>query len=254
MMEQRPFSVAILAAGKGKRMGNPDLAKVLAPLNGMPLLGYVLRQAQAIHPTHTVVIVGHQAEAVRAYATGEQSDVTIALQAEQLGTGHAVMQTRPFLDPVGGDILILSGDVPLVRASTLSGLVQDHRAHASDCTVLTTSVPDPTGYGRVMTRSDGTIDRIVEQKDATPEEAAVPIINSGIYIVDAALLFNALERVRNNNAQAEYYLTDIVQILRSDGCVVRHYHIDDSSEVLGINTPVELAAAATILHQRSETP
>jgi UDP-N-acetylglucosamine diphosphorylase/glucosamine-1-phosphate N-acetyltransferase len=251
MTERTPLSVVVLAAGKGKRMGNPDLAKVLTPLDGTPLLAYVLRQAKELMPDSTIVIVGHQAAAVESFVAHTQPAAQTVFQAEQLGTGHAVMQTRLAAQEVGGDVLILSGDVPLVRAATLAMLLQHHRESSSDCTVLTTSLPDPTGYGRVIARADGTIDRIVEQKDATADEAAVNVINAGIYVVNTALLFAALERVRNDNAQAEYYLTDIVQILRADGRTVRHFHITDHTEVLGINTSAELAIAEQILHQRS---
>lgn len=250
MTDHRSLAVAILAAGKGKRMGNPDLAKVLAELDGRPLLGYVLDQASALSPDRIVVIVGHQADAVRSYVATAMPWATTAMQAEQLGTGHAMMQTRPMLADAA-DVLILSGDVPLVRAATLSALVDAHRSFGSDCTVLTTSIPDPTGYGRVIATADGSIDRIVEHKDASEAERRIDVINSGIYVVDARLLFDALERVRNDNAQAEYYLTDIVSILRADGRRVRHFHTADHTEVLGINTPVELAVAHDVLASRT---
>jgi UDP-N-acetylglucosamine diphosphorylase/glucosamine-1-phosphate N-acetyltransferase len=253
MSMDRPLAVAILAAGKGKRMGNPDLAKVLALLDGRPLLGYVLDQATALNPATVLVIVGHQADAVRSYVASHLPSARTALQAEQLGTGHAVMQTKSDIVQLDADVLILSGDVPLVRASTLSALVTDHRSAQSDCTVLTTSIPDPTGYGRVMSNADGSIDRIVEHKDATDGERSVNVINSGIYVVNGTLLFDALDRVRNDNAQAEYYLTDIVHILRADGRRVRHYHAADHTEVLGINTPTELAVASDVLKQRAIT-
>lgn len=252
MPDHRPLAVAILAAGKGKRMGNPDLAKVLAELDGRPLLGYVLDQASALGPERIVVIVGHQAPAVQSYVANAAPLASTVLQADQLGTGHAVMQTRPVIDDTS-DVLILSGDVPLVRASTLSDLVQAHRTNANDCTVLTTSIPDPTGYGRVIVDADGAIDRIVEHKDATDAERAINVINSGIYVVDAAQLFDALERVRNDNVQAEYYLTDIVGILRADGRRVRAFHTADHTEVLGINTPAELAVAHDVLAARKVT-
>ena len=250
MSEARQLVVAILAAGKGKRMGNPDLAKVLTPLEGRPLLGYVLDQASALSPTAVVVIVGHQADAVSAFVSATMPSAATALQSEQLGTGHAVMQTRPTLGALDADVLILSGDVPLVRASTLAQLVASHRDGKADCTVLTTSIPDPTGYGRVVANADGTIDRIVEHKDASETERAISVINSGIYVVNSQVLFEALDRVRNDNAQAEYYLTDIVQILRADGRVVRHFHTTDHTEVLGINTPAELSVAQNILEHR----
>ncbi|MBU3742358.1 MAG: UDP-N-acetylglucosamine pyrophosphorylase [Candidatus Kapabacteria bacterium] len=254
MSDARQLVVAILAAGKGKRMGNPDLAKVLTPLDGRPLLGYVLDQASALSPTAVVVIVGHQADAVRAFVTEAMPSADTATQSEQLGTGHAVMQTRPAIGDLDADVLILSGDVPLVRASTLADLVASHRTAVADCTVLTTSIPDPTGYGRVRTNADGTIDRIVEHKDASDAERAITEINSGIYVVNSRLLFDALDRVRNDNAQAEYYLTDIVHILRADGRCVRHYHTADHTEVLGINTPTELGVAHDILEQRRTAP
>ncbi len=243
--------MVILAAGKGKRMGNPDLAKVLAPLHGRPLLGYVLDQARALRPDAIVPIIGHQRDAVRAYVVEECPEARCVEQLEQLGTGHAVLQTRPLLMDAQADVIILSGDVPLLTSDTLHLLVRTHRDHDASCTVLTTTVDDPTGYGRIVRADDGALLRIVEQKDATPEEQAIQEINSGVYVVRSEDLYPALDLVQNANAQGEYYVTDIINILQRRGATVIAHHTDDAIEVQGINTVADLERASELYAQRS---
>lgn len=243
--------MVILAAGKGKRMGNPDLAKVLAPLHGRPLLGYVLDQARALRPDAIVPIIGHQRDAVRAYVEEECPEARCVEQLEQLGTGHAVLQTRPLLMDAQADVIILSGDVPLLTSDTLHLLVRTHRDHNASCTVLTTTVDDPTGYGRIVRADDGALLRIVEQKDATPEEQAIQEINSGVYVVRSEDLYPALDLVQNANAQGEYYVTDIINILQRRGATVIAHHTDDAIEVQGINTVADLERASELYAQRS---
>lgn len=252
-MEQRPLAVAILAAGKGKRMGDPNKAKVLALLNDTPLLGYVLATAKLLHAERVAVIVGHQREAVQAYVDEAMPSARCQVQSEQLGTGHAVQQTEPMLGDFPGDILILSGDVPLLSVETLQNMQADHVRSGATLTVLTTNVPDPTGYGRIIRSEGGDLVRIVEHKDATPEELAITEINSGVYLVHAADLFAALNKVKNANAQGEYYLTDIASILNEDGKRVRVFNTLDWTEVHGINTPQDLQNAALYLTQKSGT-
>ncbi|MBS1561286.1 MAG: NTP transferase domain-containing protein [Bacteroidetes bacterium] len=251
MTSPRALAVVILAAGKGKRMGNPDLAKVLAPLHGRPLLGYVLDQARALRPDAIVPIIGHQRDAVRAYVEEECPEARCVEQLEQLGTGHAVLQTRPLLMDAQADVIILSGDVPLLTSDTLHLLVRTHRDHDASCTVLTTTVDDPTGYGRIVRADDGALLRIVEQKDATPEEQAIQEINSGVYVVRSEDLYPALDLVQNANAQGEYYVTDIINILQRRGATVIAHHTDDAIEVQGINTVADLERASELYAQRS---
>lgn len=247
MGDVRPLAVAVLAAGKGKRMGNPDQAKVLAQLNGIPLLGYVLATAAALQPERVVVIVGHQREAVTDYVGTVMPTARCVIQDQQLGTGHAVQQTAPELADLDADVLILSGDVPLLSEATLQAMLQNHRQHQAELTVLTTVVPNPTGYGRIVRTEGGSLERIVEHKDATPEELEIAEINSGVYLVRSGDLFSALADVQNANAQGEFYLTDIADILSRRGATVRVFTAEDWHEVHGINTPDDLAQAASIL-------
>jgi UDP-N-acetylglucosamine diphosphorylase/glucosamine-1-phosphate N-acetyltransferase len=247
----RPLAVCILAAGKGKRMGDPERAKVLTPLLDKPLLGYVLETASQLHPVRTVVIVGHQREAVAAYAHTQAPYINIAVQDQQLGTGHAVLQTQEALADLEADVLILSGDVPLLSAPTLNALLDHHRGSGAALTILTTSVDDPTGYGRIVRDGQGAVARIVEHKDATDEERAIREINSGIYRVKSEVLFDALHHVRNANAQGEYYLTDIAGILQADGQRVEALVTADADEVHGINTPQDLQRAQAIIESRT---
>jgi UDP-N-acetylglucosamine diphosphorylase/glucosamine-1-phosphate N-acetyltransferase len=247
MTERRALAVAILAAGKGKRMGNPDRAKVLTPLFDKPLLGYVLEQAATLSPDAVVVIVGHQREAVQAYVAEAAPAATCVVQAEQLGTGHAVQQTKPVLGDLHGDVIILSGDVPLLSGETLRRLVEHHRAADATATVLSTHVPDPTGYGRIVRDANGALERIVEQKDASEHERMITEINSGVYVIDADALFSSLDRVRNDNAQGEFYLTDVIGILRSEGRTVEAFPAERWEEVHGINTVDDLERAASLL-------
>ena len=252
MSEHRDLAVAVLAAGKGKRMGNPDLAKVLTPLHEKPLLGYVLETARTLGAKRIAVIVGHQRETVAEYVVSVMPEARCVIQAEQLGTGHAVQQTDEVLAEHDDDVLILSGDVPLLSVETLQRLRDAHRASDATLTVLTTDVPDATGYGRIIRSDDGGLARIVEHKDASDEELAVNEINSGVYLVRTRDLFDSLALVQNANAQGEYYLTDIADILNRQGKTVRVFKTDDWHEVHGINRPEDLEQAASILSARSE--
>lgn len=251
MTNHRALAVVILAAGQGKRMGNPNVAKVLAPLHGRPLLGYVLDQARALHPEKIVPIIGHQRDAVRAFVEIECPEAQCVEQVEQLGTGHAVQQTKPLLGALHSDVIILSGDVPLLSSQTLQVLLQAHRNGGASCTVLTTSVDDPTGYGRIVRSDEGALLRIVEHKDATPLELSIREINSGVYVVQAEELYPALDLVQNSNAQGEYYITDIINILQRRGATVIAHRTDDAIEVQGINTVADLERATELYAQRS---
>ena len=234
------LSAIILAAGKGTRMKS-DMVKVLHPLCGRPILSYVVEAAKDIGSEKIVVIVGYQADAVR--ERFREQNLTFIEQREQLGTGHAVLQARRILGNYDGVILIICGDVPLLRSSTVQSLLDCHRTSRSTVTVLTAILPDPAGYGRIIKGPGGDVLRIVEQRDATEEEEKIKEINTGIYCAESNFLFNALMKINNNNSQKEYYLTDIVAIACKDGCVVRSIIADDHREVMGINTQEELQKA-----------
>ena len=246
----KQLAVAILAAGQGKRMGNPNLAKVLNPLHGRPLLGYVLEQAATLDPAQVVVIVGHQRESVRDFVASSMPSAICVVQDQQLGTGHAVQQASSVLSDAECNVLILSGDVPLLTRQTLASFAAHHSSVGAAASVLTAHVPDPTGYGRIIRDEAGNLQRIVEHKDASEQERSVNEINSGIYIVDCSDLFSALEGLSNNNAQGEYYLTDIISILQGRGKSVSAWLAPSWEELHGINTIADLERASDILIER----
>ena len=242
-----PLAVIVLAAGKGTRMKS-ELVKVLHPLLGRPMLAHILDAAGGLSPVRTAVVVGHQAERVEAAFPG--TDLTFVLQEEQLGTGHAVGMCRDALSDFVGTVLILCGDVPLLTRETLTFLLKTHTEKSAVLSVLTVRLPDPGAYGRVIRDNGGQLSRIVEARDATPEELAVDEINSGIYVVDSGFLFNAVECLRPENDQKEYYLTDVVGIARSWGLKVIPVPCSNPEEVAGINDRVQLARAAAIMRER----
>jgi bifunctional UDP-N-acetylglucosamine pyrophosphorylase/glucosamine-1-phosphate N-acetyltransferase len=240
-----PVSVVILAAGQGKRM-HSALPKVLQPLAGRPLLAHVVGAARAMRPAAIHVVYGHGGEEVRA-AFAEHADLTWALQAEQLGTGHAVMQAMPAI-PDDHRVLVLYGDVPLIRPQTLERLVGD--GVGSNLAVLTARVDDATGYGRVLRNGRGEVTRIVEHKDATEDERRVNEINTGLIAFDARALRRYLGDLKNNNAQREYYLTDVIGMAVADRVAVNGILAESATEVLGINDRAQLAAAERALQRR----
>ena len=230
-----PLDVIVLAAGQGKRMRS-DLPKVLHPIAGRPLLAHVLDAARALAPRKTIVVHGHGAEKVR--AAFADAGVEWVLQAEQLGTGHAVQQAMPH---VKGDaeVLILYGDVPLVRAESLKRLV---KAAGEGVAVMTTELADPKGYGRIVRNARDGVERIVEEKDASDRERAIREINTGFMALGSKRLAAWLGRIGNRNAQKEYYLTDVVTLAVKDGVRVGAVKVADASEVSGVNSRAELAA------------
>ena len=241
------IAVIVMAAGKGTRMKS-DLPKVLHEINGKPLLLHVLETANELKPQRVVVVLGHGRALVEQVI--ENTGVDVAIQDPPMGTGHAVMQAEMALTGFNGDVLILSGDVPLLTADSLKRLTDYHRAKQAAITVASTRAPNPFGYGRIVRNEAGEFLRIVEHKDASDAELAIDEINSGIYCVRCRPLFSALHRTSNNNAKGEYYLTDIISILREDGERVEAVEIADFNEVQGINTQEELSAAAETLKAR----
>lgn len=238
------LGVVILAAGQGKRMKS-SRAKVLHELAGVPLLNHVLEAVAPLKAERTVVVVGHQAEAVQSILP---DGAVTAVQKEQLGTGHAVAQAKKALAGLRGEVLVLCGDVPLIRTATIKALLRRHRATKSLATVLSVVVDDPSGYGRVVREDDGGLS-IVEHGDASPSQRLINEINSGTYCFDAEFLARALGSLGRNNAQNEYYLTDLMALASAKGraeCV----EADDESELLGINSRVDLAIAQSLLQDR----
>lgn len=234
-------------------MNNPNKAKVMFELFGEPMIDYVVRQAESLQPSKIVVVVGFQKESVIEHLNvvfqdmHDRNVLVYAHQDQQLGTGHAVMQTESALQGFSGNILILSGDVPLLRAETLHAFAQFHEASASAVSVLSVEQSNPTGYGRIVRLPNGDVERIVEHKDASEEERTISEINSGIYLVNAQALFTALKQVSNGNAQGEYYLTDIVSILRTRGEGVAAWKSAAFEEVQGVNTIEQLEEAQRAL-------
>jgi bifunctional UDP-N-acetylglucosamine pyrophosphorylase/glucosamine-1-phosphate N-acetyltransferase len=225
--------VVVLAAGKGTRMLSAR-PKVLHPLAGRPLLGHVLQTVRSLSAQRIVVVYGHGGEAVP--AAFRDSGATFVLQEPQLGTGHAVMQALPHLAP-DGTTLVLFGDVPLVRAATLSRTL----SHPGTLCLLTAVLDQPFGYGRILRDSGGRVQRIVEEKDASPEQRAVREVNTGILAAPTQLISGWLARLKNDNAQGEYYLPDIVQMAIGDGVAVASETIDDTWEIEGVNSRAQLA-------------
>lgn len=222
-----------------------DLAKVLHTLEGQPLLHYSLAAARAAGAEKIVVIIGHQAQVVRKEFAAP--GVVFVEQNPQLGTGHAVLQAKDVLADYSGLTIILCGDVPLLKSSTIEGLIEKHQVSGASITVLTTFPSDPYGYGRVVKDNAGNILKIVEERDASLSEKEIGEINTGIYCVNTPYLFAALGKITNNNKQQEYYLTDIVEIARREGFVAMSHIAADFVEVMGINTPEELGRASMYL-------
>lgn len=236
----------VLAAGKGTRMKSV-LPKVLHRVGGKSMLQHVLDAANAADSKKNVVVVGFGGEQVKA-AIGEQAEFVV--QEEQLGTGHAVMQASAALKNFDGTVMVLCGDTPLLKGELLAKLYKEHKEAGAKATVLTAKMPDATGYGRIIRTADGRVSKIVEQKDANPEELLVDEVNSGIYCFECAALFDALSKLNCDNAQGEYYLTDVLEILNNQNEKVWAVITDDYEQTLGINSRVQLAGAEAILRRR----
>ena len=236
--------IVVLAAGKGTRMKS-RVPKVLHQVAGRPMIDYVLDVAAAQHPSSITVVVGHQAEMLRA-ALASRPNLECVVQEPQLGTGHALLATAPVLAKRSGTLVLLSGDVPLLRTETLQAIIDTHVRANAKATVATALVADPTGYGRIV-RSGQQIARIVEERDATPAERTIQEINSGIYAFALDGVFEALRGIATDNAQREYYLPDLVGIYRRRGLTVATTPVPEN-EIRGINSRAELAEASRAVH------
>ena len=244
----RVAAVVIMAAGAGTRMKSAT-AKVLHQLAGRSMLSYAVESASAVEPEHLVVVVGHQREQVIAHLSEIAPQVVTAVQEQQNGTGDAVRSGLAALGRLTGEVVVTSGDVPLLAGATLQSLVETHRDEGNAVTVLTTIAPDPTGYGRVL-REAGEVVRIVEQRDASPDEQAVTEINSGIYVFDAETLRAGIAALESDNAQGELYLTDVIGFARSLGRRVGGSVLADSLQAEGVNDRLQLASLTRELNRR----
>lgn len=238
--------VVVLAAGKGTRMKS-KLYKVLHQVCGKAMVEHVVDAARAVKPSKIVTIVGHGAEDVEKVLAGKSE---FAMQEEQMGTGHAVMQAEGQLSALEGATLVVTGDTPLFTSETFEKLFAYHEEEGNAATVLTSEAPDPFGYGRIIRDDQGNVLRIVEQKDGKPEELKVKEINTGVFCFDNQDLWAALKQVGNDNSQGEYYLTDVLEILRKAGKKVGAYKMPDFSESLGVNDRIALAEATRIMQKR----
>jgi bifunctional UDP-N-acetylglucosamine pyrophosphorylase/glucosamine-1-phosphate N-acetyltransferase len=244
MSGSNSLAAVILAAGQGTRMKS-DMAKVLHKLCGRSMIRYVVDAAGSTAPNRIIIVVGHQAEAVMKEMDGEA--VEFALQEERLGTGHAVLQAAPMLEGFSGTIMVLTGDTPLLRPETLAGLLETHRDSGASATVLTAVLEDAAGYGRIIKDKQGDFLKIVEHRDASDDEKKVNEINSGIFCFESDDLFSALASVGRENAQGEYYLTDVMSILRKEGRKTVVYLCADRQEVMGINDLDQLKEAERLM-------
>ncbi|WP_337587607.1 bifunctional UDP-N-acetylglucosamine diphosphorylase/glucosamine-1-phosphate N-acetyltransferase GlmU [Actinopolymorpha alba] len=243
-----PAAVLVLAAGKSTRMKSRT-PKFMHEIGGLSLLGHVVRSARALEPTYLAVVVGHGRDQVVPHLAQLDEGAQPVVQEEQRGTGHAVRTALEALPALDGTVVVTYADVPLLPVETLRQLLEGHRQAGAAATVLSAVVPDPSGYGRIL-RDEKGVSGIVEHKDATPEQAAIAEINSGIYAFDARLLTDALGRVKADNSQGEEYLTDVLGILREDGHTVSAVVAGDYQDILGVNDQLQLAELRRILNDR----
>jgi len=247
-LENRDLYIALLAAGKAKRM-NSGKSKVLHEICGKPLLHYPLEVAKSLNPKKIFVVIGGPyMEQVKEALKGE--NVQFVIQEEPLGTGDAVKRVQPYIDNIDSDLMVLPGDAPLLRIETARELLEFHRSRGAIATVLTAELPDPTGYGRIVRSIGDRIMMIVEEVDAFPEEKEIKEVNSGIYLFDTEALFEWLHEIRADNRQGEYYLTDVIEILQRRVGNVYAHKITDWEEILGINTRKQLSQTEKIMEKR----
>jgi bifunctional UDP-N-acetylglucosamine pyrophosphorylase/glucosamine-1-phosphate N-acetyltransferase len=247
----RPDTVIILAAGQGTRM-KTGWAKVMAPLCGRPMIAWVVDQALALDPRRILVVVGYRGDEVRKAVEGldPKGRIRTVLQAEQKGTGHAVQCCSDELEEVTGRVVLLYGDMPLLTTTSLERLCAAQERTRAGVALLTATPHDPRGFGRIVHASDGSVARIVEEKDATPELKAIREVNLGVYAFDGAFLAQALPRLKNDNAQREFYITDVVAMFADAGREATPVALDDECEAIGVNTLKHLAEARAALQAR----
>jgi len=246
-MSSRKCAAVILAAGQGTRMRSAK-AKVLHQICGASLIQHIVETLKKVKVNKSVIVVGHQQEAVRTTLKGEK--VEFAVQAKQLGTAHAVVCAKSAMKSFSGDVLVLAGDVPLITSSTIKKFIAAHRKNKSKATVLTTLVDEPKAYGRIVRDKQGHVVKIVEELDATREEKSINEINSGIYLFDAKLLFKKVSNIKRNRKKKEFYLTDIVEDLIKDDVQVNAYKVADADQVRGINSRKDLSDLNKIMNAR----
>jgi len=245
------LSTVILAAGKGKRMKNPGKAKVMFELNGKPMIEYVVSLSFSENSEKVIVIVGHQKQTVMDFLSGKFSDykkrLFFAHQDEQLGTGHAVMQTEHLLKDFKGNVLILSGDVPLLSQNTVNRFLNFHKENNFDASLISAVFDNPSGYGRILRDENNNFIDIIEDKDASASQKLIKEINSGIYIVNNRYLFDSLKTLKSDNAQQEYYLTDIFHYFKNRGLKIGALPVDNAAETTGVNTIEQLSELEKLL-------
>ncbi|MFH1784476.1 MAG: sugar phosphate nucleotidyltransferase [bacterium] len=238
----------VLAAGQSKRMKS-RIQKILHTVIGKPLIQHVIEMLEDVPVSKNIIIVSPGAQDAQKALKGYKS-VNFAVQKDRLGTGHAVGQAKTALKGFKGTILVVCGDTPLLRAQTIKDLITTHQEHKAAATILTTDMDDPKGYGRIIHNLDGSVEKIVEEKDASSVERAVKEINTGTYCFDSMYLFGALQKITNKNKQGEYYLTDVIEVLRREGHKVMSKKTPDPAEAKGINTRSQLAEAENVLRKR----
>lgn len=247
MGDRSDLAALILAAGEGTRMKS-DLAKVLHTLCGRSMIHYVIEVVRDISPSRIIVVVGHQADTVKK-ELDDGAGLEFVLQRERLGTGHAVMMAEQHLHDFTGTVVVLNGDTPLLKAETLGALIDFHRSSGASATVLSALVDDASGYGRIVRGEGGELLRIVEHKDATESERMINEINSGIFCFESGDLFDSLGEIDRRNVQGEYYITDVMEILRRNGKRTEVYRSSRKEDVLGINDVEQLRAAERLMKE-----
>lgn len=248
---KRSVAAVLMAAGQGKRMKDPSRAKVMYELRNKPMIHHVVDLARELGATEIVAIVGHQRQSVIDYLAKSHPEVTCAVQDPQLGTGHAVLQSESALSTFDGDVLVLSGDVPLLTKWTMERLIGHHIESGAVATILTSNMSDPTGYGRIVRNPDRSVKKIVEHRDASDEERKIAEINSGIYVFEKKELFEGLHHITPVNAQHEYYLTDVFEYFWQHQWTVSALVAEHEDEIHGINTYEQLEKARGILEARA---
>ena len=250
------ISTIILAAGKGKRMKNPNKPKVLFELNNKPLIEYVIELALSLDSDIIVPVVGNHKQKVIEFINerfkNDISKIKFAHQDKQLGTGHAVNVTKKYFENYNGDILILSGDVPLLSKATVDRFIDYHKKNGFDASLLSAIMSEPAGYGRIIRDEQGRFIDIREDKDASDEEKKIREINSGIYLINCGYLFEGISTLKSDNAQGEYYLTDIFKYFKDNGLKIGALPVDDNIQIEGINTVEQLAELELKLKEENE--